>query len=115
MPQQDEHAALKEAPEHLVSEQVELVAADGREEQLADAVREAAALFQASKGCRGFALEESIDQPGHLRLTILWETLDDHLVGFRQSDAFTRWRELVMPHLAEPPKAEHFTERFTAF
>lgn len=111
----EQEAALGEPGGQLVSEQVELVAAEGAGPALEAAVREAAPLFQCSNGCRSFSLDASIDSPGHYRLTILWETLDDHLVGFRNAPQFARWRELVTPHLAEAPRAEHFTERLTAF
>lgn len=106
---------MNPVPEQFVSEQVELLAAEGAGPALEEAVLEAAPLFRASQGCRSFTLEGSIDTPGHYRLTVLWDTLDDHLVGFRGSPAFARWRELVTPHLAQAPRAEHFLERFTAF
>lgn len=111
----EQRSALGEDVHQLVSEQVELVASEGAGAALEAAVREAAPLFQASSGCRAFSLEASLDAPGHYRLTILWETLADHLDGFRNSAAFGRWRELVTPHLAEPPRAEHFAERLTRF
>ncbi len=97
------------APGDPVSEQVELIAADGAGSALEEAVAQAVPLFLGSKGCRSLRLQESVETPGHYRMTIVWETLDDHLVGFRTSDAFGRWRELVTPHLAEPPRVEHFT------
>ncbi|WP_040161752.1 putative quinol monooxygenase [Nigerium massiliense] len=101
--------------EPLVAEQVELFARAGSEDALEAAIAQAVPLFQASHGCRGFSLERSLDNPTHYRATILWETLDDHLVGFRGSPAFGRWRELVTPHLTEPPKAEHFQDASAGF
>ena len=41
-------------------------------------------------------------------LQIVWDTLEDHTVGFRQSDAFTQWRTIVGPFFAGPPTVEHF-------
>ena len=40
-------------------------------------------------------------------LLVRWETLDDHIVGFRQSEAFTRWRSLIGPYFQSPPVVEH--------
>lgn len=111
----EQREALGETQGQLVSEQVELVAAEGASEALEAAVAEAAPLFQKQQGCRAFSLEGSLDNPGHYRLTILWETLADHLDGFRNAPEFGQWRALVTPHLAEPPKAEHFAERVTKF
>lgn len=42
-------------------------------------------------------------------LQIVWQTLEDHTVGFRQSQAFTDWRAIVGPFFAAPPVVEHFT------
>jgi hypothetical protein len=38
---------------------------------------------------------------------IYWATLEDHTVGFRQSDAFPAWRAIVGPFFAQPPVVEH--------
>lgn len=41
-------------------------------------------------------------------LTVEWDTLEDHTVGFRQSPAFTEWRAVIGPFFLEPPQVEHF-------
>jgi hypothetical protein len=41
-------------------------------------------------------------------LQIFWDTLENHTVDFRQSDAFTAWRGIVGPFFAAPPVVEHF-------
>ena len=38
---------------------------------------------------------------------IYWATLEDHTVGFRQSDAFPAWRAIVGPFFTQPPVVEH--------
>jgi quinol monooxygenase YgiN len=49
-----------------------------------------------------------IERPSTFLFTIQWQTLADHLVGFRDSDLFTEWRELIGPHFAATPVVEHF-------
>jgi hypothetical protein len=39
---------------------------------------------------------------------IEWETLDNHIVDFRNSPAFLEWRAIVSPFFAAPPAVEHF-------
>jgi hypothetical protein len=39
---------------------------------------------------------------------LFWDSVDDHMVGFRLSPAFTEWRAIVGPFFAEPPVMEHF-------
>ena len=39
---------------------------------------------------------------------IFWDSLDDHMVGFRQGPLFAQWRAIVGPFFAQPPQVEHF-------
>jgi heme-degrading monooxygenase HmoA len=50
-----------------------------------------------------------VERPDTYLFTIDWETLEDHTVGFRESELFTRWRELIGKHFDGPPTVEHFT------
>lgn len=61
-----------------------------------------------SKGFKGFKINQGIENPERYLLQIFWETLENHTVDFRQSDAFTEWRSIVGPFFAAPPVVEHF-------
>jgi hypothetical protein len=39
---------------------------------------------------------------------IYWDTLENHMVDFRGSPAFTEWRSIVGPFFIQPPAVEHF-------
>ena len=71
------------------------------------AVAKASALFKASHGCEAMALERSIETPNSFNLRITWATVDDHMIGFRQSPAFAEWRALVSEFFANSPVVEH--------
>jgi quinol monooxygenase YgiN len=71
------------------------------------AVADAAPLFRQARGCRSMRMEQLIEDPGIFLLLVEWETLDDHLVGFRHSPAFQQWRSLVGPFFLAPPVVEH--------
>ncbi|WBY03273.1 antibiotic biosynthesis monooxygenase [Ramlibacter tataouinensis] len=79
----------------------------GQEAGFEAAVRQAAGLFQSAKGCKGMALQREVERPNVYRLYVAWETLEDHTVAFRGSDAFTRWRALAGPFFASPPQVSH--------
>ncbi|HWF01645.1 MAG TPA: antibiotic biosynthesis monooxygenase family protein [Caulobacteraceae bacterium] len=79
----------------------------GSESDFEAAVEEAAPLFRAAAGFGGLELQRGIERPSHYVLMIRWGSLEDHMVGFRDSDDFARWRELVGPHFAGPPQMEH--------
>jgi heme-degrading monooxygenase HmoA len=61
-----------------------------------------------AKGFQGFKVNRSIESPGRYLLTIHWDTLEDHTVGFRESAAFAEWRAIVGPFFVAPPVVEHF-------
>lgn len=60
-----------------------------------------------AKGFRGYKVNRSLETPGRYLLMIYWETLEDHTVGFRGSEAFTQWRAIVGPFFLQPPVVEH--------
>ncbi len=64
-------------------------------------------VISPAKGFRGFKVNRSIESPGRYLLMIYWDTLEDHTVGFRGSDAFTQWRAIVGPFFVQPPVVEH--------
>lgn len=58
-------------------------------------------------------LQRCVETTGKYHLLIRWESIDAHVVNFRQSPKFQEWRALLSPYFAEMPVAEHF-ERVTA-
>jgi heme-degrading monooxygenase HmoA len=58
------------------------------------------------------SLKRCIEQENKYLLLVEWETLEAHMVGFRQSDAFVEWRKLIGPHFESAPNMEHFTGFF---
>ena len=61
-----------------------------------------------AKGFQGYKVNRGIESTERYILQIFWDTLEDHNIGFRQSDAFTQWRAIVGPFFAAPPVVEHF-------
>lgn len=70
-------------------------------------LRGADTVIAHAQGFKGFKVNRSIESPGRYILTIYWDTLEDHTVGFRQSPAFTEWRSIVGPFFQQPPVVEH--------
>jgi heme-degrading monooxygenase HmoA len=62
-----------------------------------------------SHGFRGYQVRHSIESPDRYVLLLEWETLEDHTVGFRNSEAYGQWRGMVSRFFAQPPFVEHFT------
>jgi heme-degrading monooxygenase HmoA len=66
-------------------------------------------VISRAQGFRGWKVNKGIESPERYLLTIFWDTLEDHTVGFRGGPLFTEWRAIVGPFFAQPPQVEHFT------
>jgi heme-degrading monooxygenase HmoA len=62
-----------------------------------------------AKGYRGYKINKGIESPERYVLMVFWETLENHTVDFRESEAFQAWRAIVGPYFAAPPAVEHFS------
>lgn len=72
------------------------------------AFREATPLIAASPGYISHELRRCVEKSNRYILLVQWETLAAHTVGFRQSAAYQRWRELLH-HFYDPlPTVEHY-------
>ncbi len=65
-------------------------------------------VISRAKGFKSYAVMKGIENPERYMLQIVWETLENHTLDFRQSPAFADWRALVGPFFATPPAVEHF-------
>ena len=77
---------------------------------IAAAFVQARPIIEGAKGCHGAALRLCVEHPERVMLTVQWATLEDHMVGFRESEAFGRWRALMGPHFAAPPEVVHYKD-----
>jgi heme-degrading monooxygenase HmoA len=80
----------------------------GSEGDFEAAIDEAKQLVAATSGFRSLTLRRGIEQPSTYLLLIEWDSVEAHMVGFRESDRFPRWRELIGSYFAAPPVVEHF-------
>lgn len=99
----------------MIHEIAEIEVIPGHEAEFEAAVAEAAARFRGAQGCRSLALNRSVERPQTYRLVVGWDTIEDHMVHFRESEAFQVWRGLVGPHFSSPPRVEHVETVLEAF
>jgi heme-degrading monooxygenase HmoA len=99
----------------MIHEIATLTITPGSEEEFEAAAAKAVPLFQKAPGALSFRLDRTIETPNEYTLTVGWETLEDHIVGFRESIAFQQWRELVGPHFASPPQVKHLQHAYLGF
>ena len=66
-------------------------------------------VIATSKGFGSLNLSRCIETPEKYLLLVEWDTLEDHTVGFRESDLFIEWRRLLSPYFKSLPEVTHFT------
>jgi heme-degrading monooxygenase HmoA len=94
----------------LILEIAEIRIAPGQQAAFDEAIqRGLTTVASQAKGFRGWKVNKGIESPERYVLTIFWDTLEDHTVGFRQGPLFAQWRAIVGPFFASPPVVEHFT------
>ena len=94
----------------MVIEIADFTVRPGTEDEFAAAYREASALISAASGFRSARMTRGIESPSRLVLVVEWDRVEDHTEGFRTSEDYTRWRELIGPYFAGNPTVEHFHE-----
>ena len=92
----------------MITEHGVLPVRPGQEEAFEAAFGVARSLILGSPGCLGVSLSRCVERPSAYLLLVEWETVDDHLVGFRGSPAFLEWRRLLHHFYDPAPVIEHF-------
>jgi heme-degrading monooxygenase HmoA len=72
------------------------------------ALTRARQVISASPGFLSLRLHRGVESPGRYLLLVEWQTLEDHTVGFRESDRFTEWRSHIGPFFESPPEVDHY-------
>jgi heme-degrading monooxygenase HmoA len=92
----------------VITEHALLQVVPGREADFEVAFAEARTIIEAMPGFRGLSLSRSIESPSTYLLLVVWDRLEDHTLGFRQSPDYQQWRKLLH-HFYDPfPTVEHF-------
>lgn len=80
----------------------------GREKEFEAAFIEASTIISSVSGYVSHELQRCIEVEGRYILLVRWENLEDHTIGFRQSDGYQSWKKLLH-HFYDPfPEVEHY-------
>ena len=99
----------------MITEIATIVVDPARADAFEAAVAEAAPHFRNAEGCHGMTLDRCIEHPARYFLRVEWESVDHHMVTFRASEGFQKWRALAAPFFAEPPVVVHSANVVTGF
>ena len=92
----------------MILEAVMLNVKSGMEEEYEEAFRQASEIIASMKGYISHELQRCIEVEGKYLLLVKWETLEDHTVGFRESNEYQEWKELLHRFYDPFPTVEHF-------
>ncbi len=80
----------------------------GQEQDFEAAFAQAKGIIAGMPGFRSLRLDRCVEAPSCYLLLVEWDRLEDHTVGFRGSEQYQQWRELLH-HFYDPfPVVEHY-------
>ena len=82
----------------------------GEEAAFEATLAKARPLIAATPGFQAINVHPCIETPNRYLLLVTWRSVEDHTVGFRQSDRFPEWRRLLHHFYDPPPVIEHYAE-----
>lgn len=67
-------------------------------------------LIEATPGFRGLEIRPCLEKSDQYLLLVRWDKIDDHTIGFRESDRYPKWRA-ALHHFYDPfPTVLHYGE-----
>jgi heme-degrading monooxygenase HmoA len=80
----------------------------GEGEAFEEAIWEARPLIEASPGFRSMEVRPALEEPELFLLLVGWEDIASHRDGFRQSDRYKAWRDLLHRFYEPMPTITYF-------
>lgn len=79
-------------------------------ETFEEAFHAAGRLIAASAGYISHELRRCVEKPDRYLLLVRWRTLEDHTIGFRGSQRYQEWKNLLHKFYDPFPVVEHYIE-----
>jgi heme-degrading monooxygenase HmoA len=99
---------LKKGGNYMILEAVMLKVRPGMEAEYEEAFRHASKIISSMQGYISHELQRCREVKGKYLLLVNWETLEDHTVGFRQSNEYQEWKDQLHRFYDPFPTVEHF-------
>jgi heme-degrading monooxygenase HmoA len=97
----------------MIQEIAQLEIREGENAAFEAAIEDAlATVHTRAEGMRGYRLQRCIENPQRYVLQVWWDSVEHHMVRYRESPLSPRFRELVRPYFAQPASFQHFAEAF---
>ena len=92
----------------MVLEVAVLQVKPGQSELFEKDFKEAGKYISSAPGYIKHNLKKCMEQADKYILLVEWEKLEDHTIGFRQSNVYQNWKDLLHHYYDPFPVVEHF-------
>ena len=92
----------------MVVEHATFVINAGQEKDFQAAFQSAKSALSSSKGCKSVLLMRCVEQPNTYRLCIEWETIEYHMVDFKNSPNAATFGAAIRSFIVERQPMFHF-------
>ncbi len=82
----------------------------GEEKAFEKSFSQAQEIICSMKGYISHELKICMENKSRYLLLVNWETLEDHTIGFRQSEPYLQWKELLHHYYSPFPTVEHYRD-----
>lgn len=79
-----------------------------RNDTFVSTFKQASHIISSMKGYIKHELQHCLERENQYILLVWWETLDDHVIGFRQSPQYQEWKQLLHDYYEPFPTVEHY-------
>ena len=69
-------------------------------------------IISSMSGWLGHQLQQCLEVPNRYILLVRWQQVDDHIIGFRESDSYLEWKKLLHHFYSPFPVVEHYFMKY---
>lgn len=80
----------------------------GKSLEFEKAFNKAKNIIKSIEGYISHELQKCIETENRYILLVKWQKLEDHTIGFRKSDKYQEWKELLHHFYSPFPTVEHY-------
>lgn len=92
----------------MIIETALITVREGQEEEFLAALEQAKKVLSKAAGFNMIHVHRGIERSSTFLLAIGWDSVEHHMVDFREGPLFAEWRSHIGPFFAEPPNVEHW-------
>ena len=92
----------------MILEVVVLDITDGKTNDFEKAFLKAQNIISSANGYVSHELHKCIEKDNRYLLTVKWQSIQDHMEGFRESPQYQEWKALLHHFYSPFPTVEHY-------